>query len=792
MKNRLQIGGGKKRLLTALSLSLVVGNALFAQEAWIDVTSEHIVNPSFKDGGTGWSGSNYSANGWDVAEFYDKNGTCSQQINSLKPGSSYKLTVKAFYRFGVNDGGTAHDNGTEVIHSELFAGEQSVLLKSLYSEEKDPDLRNNRNGWPDGKEGTNLYFNKYPDRYVNELEFTVSEGVNFVNIGIRVSEKVSRDWTCFSDFKLYVKSTYTEALTEKIGLVENLLGENSVLAACLKVKAEVNDKLNTYKSYGAITQESVMVAAIDDLNGTIVKLNSLIEKATISNDAMVNASAVKERDMLEVLKNSLGTEISAMENCLKDFLLEDDIVKIDAQTDKLNKETLRVKAWMGMASVLTKTRNLANEIGGLQDDQTYIKVGEDLQNGNLDFYTMSADVEALNLVCRNAMTTDFLAKATSEAPIDMTSFIKNPNVYQAKDKTVVPDGWVIADWGSKDNKEPTTEGFADAELHCGSWSGNNDNSIGKAHYYSEIGGTVNVPDGCYRLEAATYITRQPDAVVLYASTDNVDMVMANFNGNKAVYDQAVGLNDGTTTSLEVQVSGGRLYFGVKGKAIVGGNGQQWLADNFRLYYIGTPDVEPKDIKVSEAGMSTYYSANAFTVPEGLTGGVVTNEDAATVAVDWRYPAGSTVPGRTGVILKGAVGDYKAEYSVANVASPENNLLDGTIEAATIADAGYKYYKLADGEKGLGFYFAVEGGSSIMNGANKAYLALPENEAQEVNFLALDFGTTRITDTALAAEDVRVDVYSISGVLVRSGVKASEALDGLSKGIYIVNGKKILK
>lgn len=791
MKNRLQIGGGKKRLLTALSLSLVVGNALFAQEAWIDVTSEHIVNPSFKDGGTGWSGSNYSANGWDVAEFYDKNGTCSQQINSLKPGSSYKLTVKAFYRFGVNDGGTAHDNGTEVIHSELFAGEQSVLLKSLYSEEKDPDLRNNKNGWPDGKEGTNLYFNKYPDRYVNELEFTVSEGVNF-DIGIRVSEKVSRDWTCFSDFKLYVKSTYTEALTEKIGFVENLLGENSVLAACLKVKAEVNDKLNTYKSYGAITQESVMVAAIDDLNGTIVKLNSLIEKATISNDAMVNASAVKERDMLEVLKNSLGTEISAMENCLKDFSLEDDIVKIDAQTDKLNKETLRVKAWMGMASVLTKTRNLANEIGGLQDDQTYIKVGEDLQNGNLDFYTMSADVEALNLVCRNAMTTDFLAKATSEAPIDMTSFIKNPNVYQAKDKTVVPDGWVIADWGSSDNKEPTTEGFADAELHCGSWSGNSANSIGKAHYYSEIGGTVNVPDGCYRLEAATYITRQPDAVVLYASTDNVDMVMANFNGNKAVYDQAVGLNDGTTTSLEVQVSGGRLYFGVKGKAIVGSNGQQWLADNFRLYYIGAPDVEPKDIKVSEAGMSTYYSANAFTVPEGLTGGMVTNEDAATVAVDWRYPAGSTVPGRTGVILKGAVGDYKAEYSVANVASPENNLLDGTIEAATIADAGYKYYKLADGEKGLGFYFAVEGGSSIVNGANKAYLALPENEAQEVNFLALDFGTTGITDTALAAEDVRVDVYSISGVLVRSGVKASEALDGLSKGIYIVNGKKILK
>ena len=151
-----------------------------------------------------------------------------------------------------------------------------------------------------------------------------------------------------------------------------------------------------------------------------------------------------------------------------------------------------------------------------------------------------------------------------------------------------------------------------------------------------------------------------------------------------------------------------------------------------------------------------------------------------------------MPSYTGVILKGAHGAYVGEYSVANVSRPEDNLLEGTLVATAIDAEGYKYYKLAEGEKGLGFYFAATDGSSIVNGANKAYLALPENEAQEVNFLALDFGTTGITDTALAAEDARVDVYTISGVLVRSGVKASEALDGLSKGIYIVNGKKILK
>lgn len=792
MRNVLQIERGKKRLLTAFSLCLVVGNALFAQEGkqWIDVTSDHIVNPSFKEGGTGWLGNNYSANGWSVAEFYDRDGTCFQKISTLKSGT-YKLTVHAFYRFGPNDNGTAHGNGSEVIHSQLYVGEKSINLKSLYIEEKDATLPNNRNGWPDGKQGTRGYFDKYPERYVNELEFTVSEGTVPVDMGIRVSQHVSRDWTCFSDFKLYVFGTYGEVLNEKIGIVEGLFSSNPELSTCTTLQGEVKKKLDTYKNYGSSTPEADLKAAVEDLAVTTEKIKAFIEKIKVSNEALADASAIKDMQMLEVLRAGLGNEMSAMNACLSSFSLNNDIAMVDVQIEKLKKETLRVEAWMGMAFVLTKAKDLADGIGGLSEEQAYNKVLQDLQNGNLDFNTMSADVAALNLICRNAMTVDFLAKATADAPIDMTSFIQNPNIYQSKDKTAVPDGWVIADRGSGDNKEPTTEGFADAELHCGSWSGNSANSIGKAHYYSEIGGTVSVPDGLYRLEAATFITRQPEAVVLYASTDNVE-ARADFNKDRTKYDNAAGLNNGTTTSLEVQVSGGRLYFGVKGIAIVGGNGQQWLADNFRLYYIGAPDVEPKDIKVSEAGMSTYYSANAFTVPEGLTGGMVTNEDAATVAVDWRYPAGSTVPGRTGVILKGAVGDYKAEYSVANVASPENNLLDGTIEAATIADAGYKYYKLADGEKGLGFYFAVEGGSSIVNGANKAYLALPENEAQEVNFLALDFGTTGITDTALAAEDVRVDVYSISGVLVRSGVKASEALDGLSKGIYIVNGKKILK
>ena len=37
----------------------------------------------------------------------------------------------------------------------------------------------------------------------------------------------------------------------------------------------------------------------------------------------------------------------------------------------------------------------------------------------------------------------------------------------------------------------------------------------------------------------------------------------------------------------------------------------------------------------------------------------------------------------------------------------------------------------------------------------------------------------------------VDVYSITGVRLRAGVRANEATDGLCKGVYIVGGRKVV-
>lgn len=52
-------------------------------------------------------------------------------------------------------------------------------------------------------------------------------------------------------------------------------------------------------------------------------------------------------------------------------------------------------------------------------------------------------------------------------------------------------------------------------------------------------------------------------------------------------------------------------------------------------------------------------------------------------------------------------------------------------------------------------------------------------------------TTGISNIAVSSQ-AKVDVYTLNGSLVRQGVAYEKALDGLQSGIYVVNGKKVIK
>ena len=204
-----------------------------------------------------------------------------------------------------------------------------------------------------------------------------------------------------------------------------------------------------------------------------------------------------------------------------------------------------------------------------------------------------------------------------------------------------------------------------------------------------------------------------------------------------------------------------------------------LFNNFTLTYYA----EPVSVEIGELKYATLYYENLnLEVPEGVTAYVVEDvSDGKTLSlteVDGVIPAG------TGVILNGPANTYTFNV-VAEASKTYENMLAGTDTDKTIDAEGYKYYVLttnkAKDPASVGFYYNVDGGKSVNNKAHKAYLAVPEesNPANEFLFQNAD-GIRSILENTYAGNG---EVYTISGTKVNGKV--------LTKGIYIVDGKKVV-
>ena len=148
---------------------------------------------------------------------------------------------------------------------------------------------------------------------------------------------------------------------------------------------------------------------------------------------------------------------------------------------------------------------------------------------------------------------------------------------------------------------------------------------------------------------------------------------------------------------------------------------------------------------------------------------------------------TTLEANTPYVLKkvGATNDFTFSGIAFSFASSyEVGLLTGTL-VDTTAPVGSLV--LQNQPAGLGFY-GVET-DNITVKANRVYVT---EEAAGINIqtLLLPGFESGINDVKVT-DDV-VDVYTIDGVKVKKAVKATEALQGLSKGLYIVGGKKVVK
>ena len=208
------------------------------------------------------------------------------------------------------------------------------------------------------------------------------------------------------------------------------------------------------------------------------------------------------------------------------------------------------------------------------------------------------------------------------------------------------------------------------------------------------------------------------------------------------------------------------------------------------------------------GYATYAIGSAYQMPAGVKGYVVkgwNESDHTKLVKEEAFIAGSLVPALTPLLVyaENLEGEDKTYYPILLQKEVGDYTGDNYLECKRTAEnmtdskqgESVYYYKLtmkADSEnpensKPLGFYWgAADGAAFTLNSHSSAYLALPQslfaNGSLASALLFDEEGQATDIQLTTTTENNTQAVYNLQGVRV-SGK--------LAKGIYIVNGKKVL-
>lgn len=209
-------------------------------------------------------------------------------------------------------------------------------------------------------------------------------------------------------------------------------------------------------------------------------------------------------------------------------------------------------------------------------------------------------------------------------------------------------------------------------------------------------------------------------------------------------------------------------------------------DNLELYTVKTGS-----FTITPAQYGTYYTEDAFIMPEGVTGYTITDKNEESLTLNADYPANEVVPAKTALLLKATekpATKQEFTYTIVNSdkVAPADNLLHGSVEEDIIEVEGAKaYYKLAnDPEYGLGFYWAEKDGGICINKAHKAILVVMSETLSQMRGFSFESMTTGINNVVANTNNSKnAVIYDLNGRRVNSLNAA--------KGVYIVNGKKVI-
>ena len=191
------------------------------------------------------------------------------------------------------------------------------------------------------------------------------------------------------------------------------------------------------------------------------------------------------------------------------------------------------------------------------------------------------------------------------------------------------------------------------------------------------------------------------------------------------------------------------------------------------------------VTIGSTGYATlYYGNKNLVVPADVTAKTY-KANGDKIAVSKTYTSGNVIPAGTGVVLEGSAGEYNFIVTTSAGEGDNNSNLYGLDKAGTTVAPGsgsYLFYKLSTNSAGedVGFYYGADNGVAFTIPAHKAYLAIPTTPGQVSSF---------VFDETVGIDKVQKDALSAEGIYTLSGIRVN--CDNLPKGIYIVNGKKIV-
>jgi len=202
------------------------------------------------------------------------------------------------------------------------------------------------------------------------------------------------------------------------------------------------------------------------------------------------------------------------------------------------------------------------------------------------------------------------------------------------------------------------------------------------------------------------------------------------------------------------------------------------------YFVEEVDGYSYTLKVGAAEWSTLVLGFNATIPtaEGFNAYTIASVQDGYVTLE---EATGVLAANVPVLVNATQGNYTFAYT-AEEATVTTSGLEGTLYDQNISATAYVLAKKNDV---IGLYKAelnkdangAEGTTHFKNNANKAYLVLPaEDEAPVMFSLGRGEGTTGI-ETAVNGEQTVV-IYDLAG----------RRVEKMEKGIYIVNGKKVIK